>query len=456
VTTARAGRPASSAREAAFAVLTRAEAADAFVSILLFHTLEHSALSQPDRALATAIVLGVLRHRERVDYVLRHYLTRPLDDLPVAIRTILRMGAYQILDLDRVPPAAATSEAVNLARRYGHVGTARLVNAVLRRLAAGGPPLLPDAADDPTGYLVVRYSHPRWLIERWIARWGRDEAEALAAANTRPAPSVLRANTLRTARDQLLEILRAHELTAEPGLVPDAVRVHGSLTERLPAIDQGLCVPQDEAAMLVSHAVAPGAGQTVIDVCAAPGGKTTHLAALMGDQGRVIACDAHARKLEALAERAARLGATCVEAHHLDAREVGRKWPGGADAVLVDAPCSGLGTIRRRPEIKWRAAGRDLARHAAAQRAIVDGAAGAVRPGGVLVYSVCSLEPEEGPGVAASFLAAHRAFERAPLPPRFPRIINDCPVDELGVGEVRLWPHRHDTDGFYLARFRRR
>jgi 16S rRNA (cytosine967-C5)-methyltransferase len=267
---------------------------------------------------------------------------------------------------------------------------------------------------------------------------------------------VLRANTLKITRDRLLEVLRAHDLAAEPGLVSDAVRVHGSLTDRLPAIDQGLCVPQDEAAMLVSHAVAPAAGQTVIDACAAPGGKTTHLAALMGNEGRVIACDVHARKLETVAQRAARMAATCVEAHHLDARDVGRRWPGVADAVLVDAPCSGLGTVRRRPEIKWRTAEPDLARHAAAQRAILGGAAGAVRPGGVLVYSVCSLEPEEGPKVADAFLAAHPGFERTALPPEFPGVVNGCPVDGLAAGAVRLLPHRHDTDGFYISRFRRR
>lgn len=444
-----------SAREAAFAVLNRAEAADAFVSILLYRTLERSPLSGADRALATAITLGVLRHRGRLDRALERLLERPLEDLPAAIRTILRMGAYQILDLDRVPAAAAVSESVTLARRHGHVGTARLVNAVLRRLAAEGPPPLPDPGSDPIGAVAATHSHPRWLVARWMAQWGLEEAAALAATNTQPAPSVLRVNTLRTTRDELLAALHERGLAAGPGLITDAVRVHGSLTGRLPLIEQGVCVAQDEGSMLVAHAVAPEPGATVIDACAGSGGKAAHLAALMKNAGRVLACDLHPGKLRVLAARSALLGATCLEAHQLDARDLGRLHPARADAVLVDAPCSGLGTVRRRPEIKWRATPDALPRHAEAQRAILAGASGAVRSGGVLVYSVCSLEPEEGPEIIEWFLAGHPEFARAPMPEGFPRALNGCPLDGQVPGEVRLLPHRHDTDGFFVARLRR-
>jgi 16S rRNA (cytosine967-C5)-methyltransferase len=243
---------------------------------------------------------------------------------------------------------------------------------------------------------------------------------------------------------------------ARPGLVPEAVRVQGSLAQRLPLIDEGRTVVQDEAAMLVARAVAPAPGAFVIDACAAPGGKTTHLAALMHDRGRLVGCDVHPGKLQALGARAARMAVTCLEAHHLDAREIGRQWSRQADAVLVDAPCSGLGTIRRRPEIKWRTAETDLRRHAEAQATLLAGASGAVRPGGALVYSVCSLEPEEGAEVVAAFLGGQPEFERAPLPEMVPRVLNGAPVEGADAGEVRLWPHRHDTDGFYLARLRRR
>lgn len=445
----------TSAREAAFAVLYRAEAADAFVSILLFRTLERERLSAADRGLATALVLGVLRHRGRIDHALAPLLRRPLETLPAAIRTVLRIGAYQLLDLDRIPKPVAVSEAVTLAARHGHAGTARLVNAVLRRLAAEGPPGLPDvaasAAADPAGHLAVRYSHPRWLIERWIARWGIVEVEELVAAQTQPAPSAIRVNTLRTTPEALRATLQERGVAATPGLVADALRVEGALGDRLALVEAGLAVIQDEGAMLVALAVGAASGQTIVDACAAPGGKTTHLAALMANAGRIVACDIHPRKLQALAARCALLGASCVEAYDLDARAIGNRWPGFADAVLVDAPCSGLGTIRRRPEIKWRAAEADLARHAALQGALLDGACGAVKPGGVLVYSVCSLEPEEGSEVVRAFLARHPGFALRAFPATFPRAIGGLPVDGVERGEVVLWPHRHDTDGFYIA-----
>ena len=446
----------TSAREAAFAVLYRAEAADAFVSILLFRTLERERLSPADRGLATALVLGVLRHRERIDYALAPLLRRPLESLPAAIRTVLRIGAYQLLDLDRIPKPVAVSEAVTLATRHGHAGTARLVNAILRRLAGEGPPAPPDATADPVGHFAVVFSHPRWLIARWISRWGVEEAGALAASQLQPAPSTIRANTLRTTATALLETLRERGIAASPGLVPDAVRVGGPVSDRLPLVDRGLAVIQDEGAMLVSLAVGPAPGQTVIDACAAPGGKTTHMAALMADQGRILACDVHPKKLQALAARCALVGAGCVDAYDLDAQAIGSRWPGLADAVLVDAPCSGLGTVRRRPEIKWRAAEADLPRHAGLQRAILDGACGAVKPGGVLVYSVCSLEAEEGPEVTREFLGRHRDFALASFPDAFPRTVGGRQVDGAERGEVFLWPHRHDTDGFYLAVLRRR
>ncbi|MBM3469488.1 MAG: 16S rRNA (cytosine(967)-C(5))-methyltransferase RsmB [Armatimonadetes bacterium] len=457
--TSRPAVPAATpAREAAFAVLYRAEAAEAFVGALLFRTLARSSLSDADRALTTTIVLGVLRHRTRLDHALAALLARPLDTLPAAIRTALRMGAFEVMELDRVPAPAAVSEAVALARRHGHAGTAGLVNAVLRRLAAEGPAPPPDAGSDPVGHLSVVHSHPGWLVSRWVARWGMEEAQALLAANARPVPATLRVNTLRTTRDDLLGLLRAAGLDAGPGIVPEAMRVHGSLVGRLPLYDQGLCAPQDEGAMLVVHALADVAvsGSTVIDACAAPGGKSLHLAALMANRGRVLAVDVHPGKARALARRAAAFGATCVEVHNLDAHEIGVRWLEAADAVLVDAPCSGLGTVRRRPEIKWRLDERSPARCAEVQQAILRGVSGAVRPGGTLVYSVCSNEPEEGPDVVRGFLSEHPSFGFAPFAGTFPRSAGGCLVDGVEAGEVHLLPHLHGTDGFYIARLRRR
>jgi 16S rRNA (cytosine967-C5)-methyltransferase len=426
------------------------------VSVLLHHTLERSDLSPVDRGLATAITLGVLRHRARLDYALVPLLDRPLGDLPAAIRTILRMGAFQILDLDRVPASAATSEAVSLARAHGHKGTVRLVNAVLRHLVTTGAPALPDPAVDPVAHLAVATSHPRWLLERWMARWGREETDALARANAQPAPSTLRVNTLRTTRDAVLAVCAARGVDARPGLVDDAIRVHGASTSRLPLVADGLCTPQDEGSMLVGVAVDPVPGAVVVDACAGSGGKALHLAALMRDTGRVLACDVHPAKMDALPRRAATIGATCIEPTVVDARTIGQRWPMLADVVLVDAPCSGLGTIRRRPEIKWRVREDAIVRHAAQQVEILAGACGAVRVDGHLVYSACSLEPEEGEQVVERFLAGHAPFEWAAFGPGFPATLAGAPVASGRPGEVRLLPHRHDTDGFYIARLRRR
>ena len=457
MTTSNSTRTApASAREVAYTVLLRTETAGAFATVLLFRALQRSGLGQADRALATALVLGVLRHRERLDWALAAFLRRPLATLPPAIRTVLRLGAYQLLDLQRIPPPVAVDEAVALARRCGHPGTAGLVNAVLRRLSAEGPPPPPDVATDPAGHLAVVYSLPRWLIERWLARWGLDESAALAAATVRPAPSVVRVNTLLATPGEVRLALAARGVRATAGLLPEALRVRGPLTARLPLYARGLCMAQDEGAMVVARAVAPPAGGMVIDACAAPGGKTTHLAALMHNSGRLLACDVHPGKLTALAHRCAAMGATNVEAHHLDARALGRTFPGQADAVLVDAPCSGLGVVRRRPDVKWRITPDALARCAALQRELLAGAAGAVRPGGALVYSVCTLEPEEGPEVVRAFLRAHPAFALAPLPPAVPRVLNGQPLPGADGGEIVLLPHRHDTDGFYVARLVRR
>lgn len=462
--TDRAGSSIGTAREAAFAALLRAEAAGAFVSALLHRTLERSRLSAQDRALVVAITMGVLRHRGRIDYTIASFFRRPLDSLPLAILTTLRMGCYQLLDMDRIPDAAAVFESVELARRHGHRGTARLVNALLRRLASEGPPPPPDPAQDPIANLTVVGSHPRWLVERWVARYGLLQTLALVSANNEPPPSTLRVNALLAARDSVLAELAASGVPAHEGRLPCSIAAEGSLVGRLPLVEQGLMVPQDEGSMLISLALAPDPGAVVIDACAAPGGKATHLAALVGSAGRVIACDIHERKLQALARRAAAMGAVRLEAHHADARRLGGLFPGVADAVLVDAPCSGLGVLRRRPERKWRARQEELVGHATRQREILEGSAGAVRPGGVLVYSVCSLEPEEGPEVVRSFLDGNPMFEACDMPQAVRRFAAESAVprpqataeDPGGAGELWLFPHIHQTDGFYVARLRRR
>lgn len=446
-------RPTS--REVALEVLRRVETDGAWSGVLLRHALDRAELDPAEEALAADLTLGTLRHRGELDWALSQVLREPLDSLPPAIRTVLRIGAYQLLFLDRIPPPAACWETVELAKRVGHPGTVRLVNAVLRALAAS-PPRLPEDDGTPER-IALRTSHPLWLVRRWCGRFGVEEARALCEANNRTPPSSVRLNTLRGTPDQLVQALRDTGVVTEPSpYLPEGRRIVAAAREaRRAAYEAGWVTPQDEGAMLVGRLVAPRPGETVVDACAAPGGKTAHLAALMENRGRIVACDVHPRKLEAVAGQCRRLGVGIVELRCLDAAQLGDVYPQQADRVLVDAPCSGLGVVRRRPEIKWRLRPDQLGELAARQKRILGGAAGAVRPGGLLVYSVCSVEPEEGPEVVADFLAHHPEFVPASLegwPPdgdEASRIVAGSP------GTALLLPHRTDTDGFFVAALRR-
>jgi 16S rRNA (cytosine967-C5)-methyltransferase len=448
-------------REVALEVLYRVDADGAWSGVLLRRILERAGLGPAEEALATELTLGTLRHLAAVDWTLSRFTRTPLATLPPRIRGVLRIGAYQLLFVPRIPPHAACSESVELAKRVGHPGTTSLVNAVLRRVAASpeGPP-----DGDTAEAIALRYSHPLWLVARWIDRYGVAETRALCTANNATPPSSIRLNTLRGAPEAVAAHLADRGVHTEPSAwLPEGRRIGSERNARAQraAYDEGWFSPQDEASMLVARLLAPCPGDTVIDTCAAPGGKTTHIAALMENHGRILACDVHPAKLEAVARQCARLGVTVVETRRLDASGLGKAAPGEADRVLVDAPCSGLGVVRRRPEIKWRLRPEDLHERAAKQRRILDGAAGAVRPGGLLVYSVCTPEPEEGAEVLEAFLAAHREFEPAPIVGWPPGPGGDAPFDRAAAvlwprpGAATLLPHRTGTDGFFIAALHR-
>jgi 16S rRNA (cytosine967-C5)-methyltransferase len=437
------------AREVALEVLHRVDADRAWSGAALRAALGRAGLTPADEAFATELVYGTLRHRGQVDWAIGQTLHGRLDRLPARIRDVLRLGAYQLTFLSRVPARAACDETVELARRVGHRGTVSLVNAVMRRLAAS-PPAWPEPADTAEA-IAVRWSHPEWLVARWLARLGPEETRGLCEANNATPPSWVRLNTLRGTPAVLDARLRALGIEAEPSArVPEARRVTaGSPDARDAAYAAGLLTPQDEGSMLVARLAAPAPGEVVIDACAAPGGKTTHLAALMEGRGRVVACDVLEQKLTTVRRQCERLGVSGVETRLLDAARLGDAFPAAADRVLVDAPCSGLGVLRRRPEIRWRIRPEDLGPIAERQLRLLTGAAGAVRPGGRLIYSVCTTEPEEGRDVIAAFLASSPAF--APVP------IEDWPfaTPDGRPGTVLLYPHRAGTDGFFVAVLRR-
>lgn len=440
------------ARTIAFAVLRRVEEQEAFANLALDAELSQAGILDPrDAALATELAYGVLRRRVALDRALAPLVRGGLEALEPKVVDLLRLGAYQLL-FTRVPPHAAVGETVATARRVGLARAAGLINAVLRRLGREGAPPPPDPARDPVGALEVQGSLPRWLAERLLERLGPDEALRFAAAIDQPAPPTARANRLRIGREELGARIAAEAAGARirpTPLAPDGLTVEGggSLT-RLPSFAEGLFSQQDEAAQLVGHLCAPAPGATVLDACAAPGGKSCHLAEL--GAGSVISMDVHERKARRIGDEARRLG--LEEVVHPLAGDATRPLPEAArgpfDLVLVDAPCSALGTLRRHPELRYRRTAADVARMAETQARILDNVAGVVRPGGTLVYAVCSVLPEEGPERVRAFLERHPDFAPAPLDP--------APAWSEAGWILDAWPHRQGIDGFYAARLRRR
>lgn len=387
--------------------------------------LARAGLDQRDRALAHELVYGVLRHRASLDWRLGLVADRPVERLPLVVRGALWLGAYQLLHLDRVPASAAVDESVDLVKRLPGGHWAGFVNAVLRRLAREPAPPWPSLETDPLRSLSLRYSCPSWLAARWLARYGPAKAEAACRATTVAPPLTIRANRLKTTREALAEALTAEGCVVRPtAYSPDGLLVEkrGAVTD-LPQFEQGLFYVEDEAAQLVARLLDPRPGELVLDACAAPGGKATHLAAMMRDRGEIVALDRSDARLARLRENCRRLGIHIVRPLAADAAAERHDHPALArafDRVLVDAPCSGLGVLRRHPEGKWRKGEADLAAHHAAQARLLDGAARRLRPGGVLVYSTCSPEPEENEQVIDEFCDRHPEFQRESVEPWLP------------------------------------
>jgi len=440
----------------ALRVLERVQRAGAYADIALHHALGRSGLSAPDRAFAMDLVHGTLRWRGRIDYLLSRTLDRDLEKLEPLVATALRLGAYQLIFSERVPATAAVDESVRCIRAAGVERATGLVNAVLRRLASEHEQIpLPKLEDEPVDHLTHALSVPRWIAERWVELYGPAEAAALARASNEPPPLTVRINRRRGSASLLLDELRERFPEATPCRVArDGIVLGRRGNPGLdPAFLAGRYTVQDEAAQLVVGLLDPLPGERILDACAAPGGKATAIAERIGEAGRVFAVDRHARRLGLVLSAARRLtlrGITCVER---DATRPLRDLAAGElfDRVLVDAPCSGLGTLRRNPDARWRIGPGDPPRLAEIQEAILRNAAAVVKPGGTLVYSTCTLLPEENEAVVEAFL--NSADDFAPVAAdRVPAEVSSV-VGSDGV--LRCLPHLHDTDGFFAARLER-
>jgi 16S rRNA (cytosine967-C5)-methyltransferase len=443
----------SNPREAALRILHAVDTRNAFSDRLLegAHAMARQASDgdgERDEALLHELTKGTLRWRGRLDHALDQLVHIGIAQVQPWVKNILRMGAYQILFLDRVPPHAAVDESVKLAHKYGHPGTAGLVNSVLRRMAEEKDAIVLPEGDDP-GSLSAWGSHPLWVTERWSARFGVEETRQLLLANNRPARVGLRVNRLKGTREELIERLAAEGVVAAPAaLSTDLVWLESQhAPARLAAFREGWCTAQDESEALVARLVTPQPHERLLDLCAAPGGKCTHLAELMGDEGEVWAMERAPERAPALDQAVARLGVHCVHVVQGDGRSY--SFPMPFDRVLVDAPCSGLGVLGRRADARWRKGPEVLREMPLLQLELLNAGGRRARPGGVLVYSVCSFEPEETTAVVERFLRQSPMFVLESAEGLLPEQV----VDEHGF--MRLLPHLHGCDGAFAARFRR-
>jgi 16S rRNA (cytosine967-C5)-methyltransferase len=435
----------------------------AYSNLQLNRTLQEAQLQRADAGLVTELVYGTIQRQATLDFWLSRFVSKGLHKLEPWVHQLLRMSAYQLLYLDRIPAHAAVNEAVTIAKKRGHSGISGMVNGVLRSIDRSRAELQASEITnaDPIVQIALRHSYPEWLVGRWVDAYGAETAEAICAAGNEQPNASIRVNTLRGSRDALIELLNSTGYEAEASdVAPSGITVSrgGNLADT-DGFREGLWTMQDESSMLVAEVVAPKAGMQVLDCCAAPGGKSTHLAELMGGKGKVWANDLHAHKRDLIVTQTERLKLRNVEAITEDALKLSERFkPQSMDAVLLDAPCSGFGVIRRKPEIKWTKTAGDVSEIAGLQHRLLNAVCGLVRPGGTLVYSTCTMEPEENEQQVARFLQEHPEFE---LDPNWPPSIVDQlkkvgAIGEHFYGQAQLLPQHFDSDGFFIARMVKR
>ncbi len=439
------------ARKAALEILFRVNHKGAYADALLGSRLPE--FEPNDRRLITLMVLGTLAWRGRLDFEIERLASRPLARIDAAVLEILRLGLFQIRHLDRVPKHAAVDTAVTIANSERRTRDASgFVNAVLRKATRQGAPSF-EIANDDVGSLALQYSHPRWMAERFIATFSRADAESLLAADNEAAPTAIRLNLSRGTREEILARIKNDglEVVAE-GRFPETLILKGSPHLDSESFREGLFHVQSEASQIIARMLAPAPGAVVVDCSAAPGGKATHLAELVGERGKVIALDLNLAGLRNTRGVAERLGHTNLFFARTDVAKAVPLRPASFDYVLLDAPCTGTGTLRQHPEIRWRLKPGDPSRMAVLQLAMLRNAAALLLPGGAIVYSVCSLMPEEGYGVVAQFLEENPQYEINRHLPAHQHIADLLRED----GTMRTRPDHSGLDGFFAARILRR
>ena len=434
----------STAREVALRCLSSCEKSGAWSDGFLKNAIRQAGLDSRDAALCTRLSFGVLQNKLLLNWYLERFSNTPPERMQTDVRNILYLGIYQLLYLTKVPSHAAVSESVELARTHSrNAKVPGMVNGILRAVDRQR-----DELPQPET-LSVRYSHPEWLVREFKKALGKKDVEALLAADNEQPPTTVQVNTLKTTAAALTEELKQAGAALEPHpWLPDCLLLTGAGSlEQLPAFREGRFYVQDAAARLSVLAADPRPGMAVLDVCAAPGGKSFAAAVAMGDAGSVLSCDIHPHKRALIESGARRLGISCVKARTMDARERQVEFLDSFDLVIADVPCSGLGVIRKKPDIRYKDP-LPLRALPEIQRAILENVCAYVRPGGVVLYSTCTILRRENEDVVTAFLDNHPDFTLEPF-------ILPGPAGESG-GMTTLWPHLHGTDGFFMAKLRRK
>jgi 16S rRNA (cytosine967-C5)-methyltransferase len=440
-----------SAREMSLNILYDILINDAFSNISIKKHLEEENLIHMEENLVREIVYGVLENNIYIEYIISKASKIKLKKIHPKILIILKIGVYQLVFMDKIPQSAAVNESVNLAKKHGHKGTIGFVNGILRNISRNKEAFTKIDKTNKADYISIKYSHPKWLVERWIKEFGEDFTEKLCKKNNESPELNIRINTLKTNKETLKENLNNYGFK-----VKDSIYAKDSLIVQNPTritevseFKLGHFFIQDESSTLVGQVMDPSPGSTIIDVCSAPGGKATHLGQIMNNEGKILSMDIYEHKLKLVEENANRLGINIIQTFISDGTKSQESLINMADYILIDAPCSGLGLIRRKPEIKRNRKEEDIKELVDIQYKILNNAKEYLKVGGFLVYSTCTIEKDENINMINRFLEENKNFSLVDIENKFHNKEN---IETLKDGYIQLFSHIHNTDGFYIAK----
>lgn len=440
-------------REVALDILTAVEKNQAYSNLSLNHAIKENDLSGKDVGLLTELTYGTIQHQLTLDYYVAPFLKNP-KKIESWVLLLIKMSVFQMIYLDRVPERAAIHEAVEIAKKRAHRGVASLVNGVLRSIQREGVPSLGEIKD-PIQRISISTSHPVWLVEKWVEQFGLEETEKMCRENLQAPIQTGRVNLTKTNREDLIEKLTSEGFLVEPSLlIPEGIRCLKGNMALSDSFREGLFSIQDESSMLVANALAPGEHDYILDSCAAPGGKTTHIGEKMNGKGKIMALDLHKHKTKLIEEQANRLSLSNINTKQMDARKAREFFePNTFDKILVDAPCSGLGVLKRKPDAKYTKKVEDLASLSKIQLNILEQVSSLVKDGGTIIYSTCTVGKEENDFVIDEFLQKHPEFEKdSQLVERMPEAVQPY----IEGNRVQILPQYFGSDGFFIASIRKK